>query len=77
MLHIGIMVVYYHPILWTFENFGVYSIILYGYSSKCIYIKIISGIIPKYHTDKLVTENNKRITYSGHGILFASNFVEI
>jgi hypothetical protein len=33
-----------------------YYIILYGDSSKCINIKIISGIIHNYNTEKLVTK---------------------
>jgi hypothetical protein len=56
---------------------GGYSIVLHGDSYRCITIKIVSGIIHHYHTDKLVTGNNLYITYSsGHCILFSTHPVE-
>jgi hypothetical protein len=78
MIHTGVMETYYHPILLKeiriLEYSGVYSIILYGDSAKCIYSKMVNGIIPNSHTDKSVTGNNHWIT---HSILFSSQFVEI
>jgi hypothetical protein len=52
------------------EYSGGYSIILDGDSSKCVYLKNVSGIIPNYHTNKLVTGNNHLITYLGQGNVF-------
>jgi hypothetical protein len=63
MLYIDIMAAYYH--------------LTYGDSYKCIYIKIVSGIIHNYHMDKLVTGNNHLITYLGQYILFSSHSVEV
>jgi hypothetical protein len=59
------------------EYSGGYSIILYGDSAKCIYIKLVSGIIHNYHTNKYVTGTNHLITYSGQVILFYSHLVKV
>jgi hypothetical protein len=56
---------------------GGYSIVLFGDSSKCRGIKMDSGIIHNYRTDKLVTGNNHLITYLGQGILFSYHSVEV
>jgi hypothetical protein len=45
---------------------------LYGDSSKCRGIKIVSGV-SNYHTDKFVAGNNHLITYLGQGILFLAS----
>ena len=49
---------------------------LHGGSYTCITIKLVTGIIHHYHTDKLVTGNNLQITYSGHGIVFSTHSLQ-
>jgi hypothetical protein len=39
------------------QSLGEYDIILYGDSSKCINITIVSGIIHHYNMDKWATEH--------------------
>jgi hypothetical protein len=79
-LHIGDMITYYPPIfghLRILVYSGLYSIVFYRDISKCRGIKIVSGIIHNYHTDKLVTGNKHLITYLGQGILFFSHLEEV
>jgi hypothetical protein len=56
---------------------GGHYIILYGDSSTCRGIKVVSGIICNYYTNKLFTENIHLITYSGQGVLVTSHSVEV
>jgi hypothetical protein len=83
MLNIDDMAAYYHPNLCWFEDIGVfltgrYSILFYyTESSKCIYIKVVSGLIHNYHINKVVIGNNHLVTYLGQGILFSSHSVEL
>jgi hypothetical protein len=57
--------------------YGGYYVYLLGDCSKRRGIKIVSGIIPNYHTDKMVSGNNNLITYLGQGVLFSSHSVEV
>jgi hypothetical protein len=52
-------------------GYSMYSIILYGDSSKCIYIKKFSAIICHYHIDKRVTGNKH---YVLHIIVMTANY---
>jgi hypothetical protein len=56
---------------------GGYSVELLEEIVLSVEASIVSGIIQKYHMDKLVTGNKHMITYSGQGILFSSHSVEV